>query len=58
MWSWSLAVALTNSSDARLNRITAWLDARPDVGNWRVYEKFDIWYGEFLDINDEIEPGA
>lgn len=41
--------------DARLNRITAWLDARPDVENWRLGEEFDIWYGGYQDINDEIE---
>ncbi|MFH1629580.1 MAG: hypothetical protein ABIE47_12770 [Pseudomonadota bacterium] len=36
-------------------RITAWLDARPDVQNWRVGEEFDVWHGDFKDIDDEIE---
>lgn len=39
----------------RLKRITAWLDARPDVQNWRVGEEFDLWHGEFQDIDNEIE---
>ena len=45
----------SDDPDARLNRISAWLDARPDVEKWRVGEEFDIWYGDYKDINDEIE---
>ena len=41
--------------DARLNRITAWLDDRPDVEKWRLGEEFNIWHGVYQDINDEIE---
>ncbi len=44
-----------DNPDARLNRITAWLDARPDVENWTVTEEFDIWHGDFQDMDDEIE---
>jgi len=40
---------------ARLKRITAWLDARPDVQSWRMGEEFDAWHGDFQDINEEIE---
>jgi uncharacterized protein len=35
---------------ARLNRITAWLDARPDVANWKTGEEFDIWIDEPVHI--------
>ena len=45
----------SDDPDVRLKRITAWLDARPDVQNWRVSEEFDLWYGDFEDIDDEIE---
>lgn len=38
--------------DARLKKITAWLDARPDVQNWRVGEEFDVWHGNFEDIGE------
>jgi uncharacterized protein YggL (DUF469 family) len=38
---------------SRLNRITAWLDTRPDVHSWRVGEEFDIWYGNYEDLDDE-----
>ncbi len=41
--------------DARLNRITAWLDARSDVENWKVGEEFDIRNGDYQDIDDEIK---
>jgi uncharacterized protein YggL (DUF469 family) len=45
----------SDDPDARLKRITAWLEARPDVENWKVGEEFDIWHGDYQDINDEIE---
>jgi hypothetical protein len=31
------------------------LDTRPDVEKWSVGEAFDIWYGDYEDINDEID---
>ncbi len=51
-----VVVELGRRSDnpaARLKRITAWLDARPDVQNRRVGEKFDVWHGDFQDIDDD-----
>ena len=45
----------SDDPDVRLKRITAWLDARPDVQNWRASEEFDLWHGDFEDIDDEIE---
>jgi hypothetical protein len=42
----------------RLKRITEWLDARPDVQSWRTGEEFDIWQGDYQDIEDEIEPST
>ena len=55
------AVELGRSSDdpaARLKRITAWLEARPDVQNWKVGKEFDIWHEDFQDIDGEIEQDA
>src|SRR4030067_2964313 len=43
---------------ARMKRIMAWLDARPDVQNWRTSEELDIWHGDFQDIEDKIEQAA
>jgi hypothetical protein len=50
----------SDDPDSRLHMITEWLDARPDVEKWRVGEEFDIWHGDYKDINDEIErpPGV
>ena len=45
----------SDDPDARLNRITAWLHARPDVESWKVGEEFDIWNGDFQDVHCEIE---
>ena len=45
----------SDDPDARLKRITAWLDARSDVESWKVGEEFDLWHGDFQDIDDEIE---
>lgn len=45
----------SDGPDARLNRITAWLNGRPDVKNWEVGEEFDLLYGDFRDIDEEIE---
>ena len=48
----------SDDSATRFKRITAWLDARPDVESWRVGEEFDIWHGDFEDIEDKIEQTA
>jgi len=48
----------SDDPDARLNKITAWLSARPDVENWKVGDEFDVWNDDYQDINDEIEPVA
>jgi uncharacterized protein YggL (DUF469 family) len=41
--------------DARMAKITAWLDARSDVESWKMGEEFDLWHGNFQDIEGEIE---
>jgi len=48
----------TDDPAARLKRITEWLDARPDVQRWKTGEEFDIWHGDFRDIEDTIEQAA
>jgi uncharacterized protein YggL (DUF469 family) len=44
----------SDDPDARLKRITAWLEVRSDVESWKVSEEFDLWHGDFQDIDDEI----
>ena len=45
----------SSDPDAKLKRITAWLDARPDVDGWKTGDEFDIWHGNFDDIEEKIE---
>ena len=45
----------SSDPDAKLKRITAWLDARPDVGGWKTGGEFDVWHGNFNDIEERIE---
>jgi uncharacterized protein len=40
----------SDDPDARLRKITAWLEGRPDVETWKVGEEFDIWHGDVKDI--------
>jgi uncharacterized protein len=56
-----VVVELGRRSDdpaARLQKITAWLDDRADVQSWRTSDEFDVWNGDFCDIEDEIEQAA
>ena len=41
--------------DAKLQRIVAWLRARNDVQEFKIGEPFDIWYGDFEDIEERGE---
>lgn len=41
--------------DARFRKIVAWLDARPDVQQWKASELFDLWYGDFDAIDRSLE---
>jgi len=45
----------SSDPDAKLKRIIAWLDARPDVDGHKAGDEFDIWHGNFDDIEKEIE---
>jgi hypothetical protein len=56
-----VVVELGRRSDdpaARLQKITAWLDDRADVQSWRTSDEFDVWNGDFCDIEDEIAQTA
>lgn len=41
--------------DAKMARITEWLETRSDVQSWRMGEEFDLWHGDFQEIEGEIE---
>jgi uncharacterized protein YggL (DUF469 family) len=41
--------------EEKFSKITAWLDARPDVQDWRAGPLFDVWHGNYEDIGEKIE---
>ena len=41
--------------DARMAEIEAWLGSRPDVTNWQVGPEFDLWRGDYQDIEERFE---
>jgi uncharacterized protein YggL (DUF469 family) len=42
----------SDDPDMRLNKITAWLDARSDVQSHKVGEEFDTWHENPKDIGE------
>jgi uncharacterized protein YggL (DUF469 family) len=44
--------------DGRFARVTAWLDARADVRGWQAGPLFDLWYGDFDDLEGRDERRA
>jgi uncharacterized protein YggL (DUF469 family) len=46
---------MSNNPEAEFARVAGWLDARPDVETWRAGELFDVWHGDFQDIEDRSE---
>jgi len=45
----------SENTDTKLIKVTEWLDARPDVKNWKVGQEFDLWHGNFVDMEKETE---
>jgi len=53
----------SDDPDARFNRITSWLDTRPDVKEWKTGQEFDIWNGDYTDLEEtnqgnQTKPGG
>ncbi len=50
-------LGLSNSDlDAKMKKITTWLDSRLDVKNYKIGDLFDNYYDDFEDIEEKIEP--
>jgi len=47
--------ARSQDPDAKLNKVIAWLGARPDVKSWQIGQEFDLWHGDFVDMEGETE---
>ena len=43
----------SDSPDDKLKRIAEWLDSRTDIENWKAGEEFDLWHGDFNDLEGE-----
>jgi uncharacterized protein YggL (DUF469 family) len=41
----------SGNPDAKIKKITAWLDTRQDVRCWQVSEAFDLWHGECPELH-------
>lgn len=46
---------MTDDPEAKFSKVTAWLDARPDVEGWRAGPLFDLWHGDYDDIEEQSE---
>ena len=44
-----------DNPDGRLAKVTAWLNQRSDVVDYRTSELFDLWHGDFNDIDEDSE---
>jgi uncharacterized protein YggL (DUF469 family) len=41
--------------EAKLDKVTAQIGARPDVKNWQVGEEFDLWHGDLVEAQEESQ---
>ena len=39
--------------DSKMAGIVAWLKSRPDIQTWKIGPEFDLWHGEYQDIEEE-----
>ncbi len=49
---------MSEDPESKFAKVTAWLDARSDIKEWRAGPLFDIWYGDYEDKDDQSEQGA
>jgi len=45
----------SDDPEGRFAKVTAWLDARPDVQGWKAGPVFDLWHGDFEDMEEPNE---
>ncbi len=49
---------MSEDPNGKFAKVTAGLDARSDIKGWRAGPLFDLWYGDYKDIEDHSEPSA
>jgi uncharacterized protein YggL (DUF469 family) len=47
---------MSEDPEARFSKVAAWLDARPDIESWRAGPLFDLWHGDYEDIEERSDP--
>ena len=47
---------MSDDPDARLSKVTAWLESRRDVEKWTAGPLFDLWHGNYEDMEDKSKP--
>lgn len=45
----------SENTEIEFTKVTAWLDERSDVKEWRAGLLFDLWHGDYNDIDDQID---
>ena len=43
-----------NDVSSRMQKITSWLDSRLDIQGYRLGDVFDLWNGDYKDLDEEI----
>jgi len=49
---------MSEDPEGKFSRVTVWLDTRSDIEGWRAGPLFDLWYGDYEDIEDQSEQNA
>jgi len=44
--------------ESKFATVTAWLDTRTDIEEWKAGPLFDLWYGDYEDIDEQSEQAA
>lgn len=45
----------SNDPDAKVTAIAAWLTVQPDIQGWKISEAFDLWNGNFEEIEYDVQ---
>ncbi len=49
---------MSEEPKSKFARVTAWLDARADIEEWKAGPLFDLWHGDYEDIDEQSEQAA
>ena len=49
---------MSENLESKFAKVTAWIDKRSDIEEWRAGPLFDLWHGDYDDIEDQSEQGS